>query len=139
MAVILTRAETIGNVVKWLAHPAQDYHFETVTVNLAAGATLALGTVLAKVNATGKYLVQDASLASGAGLEASAILIGTDANNFGATFATTTDKKVLVLKRGPAKVAKGQLIMGAGTDTQAEKDAVYASLEALGILVSDQI
>lgn len=139
MAVISTRAETVGNVVKWLGFPAADYHFETVTVNLAAGATLALGTVLAKVIATGKYLVQDASLASGAGLEAAGILIGTDENNFGAVCATTTDKKVLMLARGPAKVAKQQLIFGAGTDTDAEKLAVYNTLAGLGILVSDQI
>lgn len=139
MAVILTRGETIGNVVKWLAHPAADYHFETVTVNVAGTTTLALGTVLAKVTATGKYLVQDAGLASGAGLEAAGILIGTDENNFGAAVTAATDKKVLMLARGPAKVAKEQLIMGAGTDTAAEKLAVYNALAALGILVSDQI
>ena len=139
MAVIATRAETIGNVVKWLAHPADSYHFEKVTVNLAAGATLALGTVLAKVNSTGKYLVQDASLASGSGLEAAGILIGTDEINFGAVVPTTTDTKVLMLARGPAKVAKQQLIMGAGTDTDAEKLAVYNTLAGLGILVSEQI
>lgn len=139
MAVIHTRAETIGNCVKFLGHPAEDYHFEVVTVNLAAGATLAIGTVLAKVTATGKYLVQDASLASGAGLEAAGVLIGADENNFGLTCATATDTKALMLARGPAKVAKGQLIMGAGTDTAAEKLAVYNALAALGILASDQI
>lgn len=139
MAVIMTRAETVGNVVKFLGFPADDYHFDVVTVNLAAGATLALGTVLAKVTATGKYLVQDASLASGAGLEAAGVLIGTDENNFGAVCATATDTKVLMLARGPAKVAKQQLIMGAGTDTAAEKLAVYNALAALGILAVEQI
>lgn len=139
MAVIHTRAETIGNVVKFLAHPAEDYHFEVVTVNVAGATTLALGTVLAKVTATGKYLVQDASLASGAGLEAAGVLIGADVCNFGLTVAAATDTKALMLARGPAKVAKGQLIMGAGTDTAAEKLAVYNALAALGILASDQI
>lgn len=139
MAVIATRAETIGNVVKWTGFPDSDYHFETVTVNVASAGTLAVGTVLAKVTATGKYLVQDASLASGAGLEASAVLVGSDIINANLVVAANTDAKAIVLKRGPAKVAKGQLIMGAGTDTAAEKAAVYAALEALGIITSDQI
>ena len=139
MAVILTRAETIGNVVKFLGFPEDSYHFDVVTVNVASAATLALGTVLAKVTATGKYLVQDAGLASGAGLEAACVLIGTDENNFGLTCAAATDTKALVLARGPAKVAKQQLIMGTGTDTAAEKLAVYNALAALGILAVEQI
>lgn len=139
MTVIATDTNRYSNVIKWLAHPTQSYHFDVVTVNLAAGATLAFGTVLAKVTATGKYLVQDASLASGAGLDNTVILIGTDEVNLGATFATTTDKKVLVLARGPAKIAKEQLTFGAGTDTTNEKLAVYADLAAKGILVVDQL
>lgn len=139
MTVIATDTNRYSNVIKWLAHPTQNYHFDVVTVNLAAGATLAFGTVLAKVTATGKYLVQDASLASGAGLDNTVILIGTDEVNLGATFATTTDKKVLVLARGPAKIAKEQLTFGAGTDTTNEKLAVYADLAAKGILVVDQL
>lgn len=139
MSVVQANTATIGNVVKWLAFANEDFHFEWVTLNIATAGTYAQGTVLAKVTATGKYLVQDASLASGAGLEASAILIGTDVLNPGVTVAAATDTKALVLKRGPAKVAKGQLIMGAGTDTDAEKQAVYDALEALGILMSTQI
>ena len=139
MAVIMTRSETLGNVLKWTAFPQEDYHFEQVTVNVAGAGTLACGTVQAKVTATGKYLVQDASLASGAGLEAAGVLIGDDLITAGSVVAAATDKKVLMLARGPAKVAKQQLVMGAGTDTQAEKDAVYAALATLGILASEQI
>lgn len=139
MTVLATDTNRYSNVIKWLAFPSEDYHVEVVTVNLAAGATLAFGTVLAKVTATGKYLVQDASLASGAGLDNCVILIGTDEQNLGATFATTTDKKVLVLARGPAKVAKEQLTFGAGTDTDAEKLAVYTDLASKGILVVNQL
>lgn len=139
MTVLATDTNRYSNVIKWLAHPTQNYHFDVVTVNLAAGATLAFGTVLAKVTSTGKYLVQDASLATGAGLDNCVMLVGTDELNLGATFATTTDKKVLVLARGPAKVAKGKLTFGAGTDTDAEKLAVYNDLAAKGILVVDQL
>lgn len=134
MATVSTRADVLGKVLKWIAHPDIDYHFDVVTLNVASAATLAVGTVLAKVTATGKYLVQDASLASGAGLEAAGILIGTDLENTGVTAAAATDVSVLMLARGPVRVAKGNLIMGAGTDTDAEKLAVYNTLAGLGIV-----
>lgn len=137
MTVVATRAETFSAVIKNEFEPSSGYCREVVTVNLAAGATLAQGTVLAKVTATGKYLVQDASLASGAGLEAAGVLIGTDELTPGAVCATTTDKKVLMLARGPATVVKSALVMGAGTDTAAEKLAVYNALAALGIVTVD--
>lgn len=137
MAIVATRGETFAQVFKDEFEPSTGYTREVVTVNLAAGATLAQGTVLAKVTATGKYLVQDASLASGAGLEAAGVLIGTDEFNPGAVVATTTDTKVLMLARGPAQVVKSKLVMGAGTDNQAKKGAVYAALGALGIVTVD--
>ena len=138
MPVIATSDERFGNVIKFLDNPFKGYHFEVVTMNTTAG-TYALGTVLAKVNATGKYVVQDAGLATGAGLEAAGVLIGMDENNMGATLAGSTDTKVLMLARGPARVAKEQLIFGAGTDTAAEKQAVYDALAALGIVADTQI
>ena len=139
MAVVATDIDRVSNVIKWTAHGAEDYHTEVVTLNLAAGATLACGTVLAKVTATGKYLVQDASLSTGAGLEAAGVLIGVDEGGASVVCATTTDTKALMLARGPAKVAKQQLIMGAGTDTNAEKLAVYETLKAAGILTVEQL
>lgn len=137
MATIATRGATFGEVFKDEYEPSSGYTREVVTVNIAAGATLAQGTVLAKVTATGKYLVQDASLASGAGLEAAGVLIGTDELNPGAVCGAGVDTKVLMLARGPAKVAKSKLVMGAGTDTDAEKLAVYNALAALGIVTVD--
>ena len=67
------------------------------------------------------------------------MLIGVDENTLSVVCAAATDTYALVLARGPAKVAKQQLILGAGTDTDAEKLAVYDALAALGILASDQI
>lgn len=139
MAVIATEGVRIGNWLKHEYDPSAGTTREVVTVNLAGATTLAAGTVLAKVTATGKYLVQDASLASGAGLDNCVILIGVDEQNLGATFAAATDKKVLVLARGPAKVAKEQLVYGAGTDTAAEKLAVWNDLAKNNIVVADQI
>ena len=137
MTVIATRAETFGQVFKDEYEPSSGFTREVVTVNIAAGATLAQGTVLAKVTATGKYVVQDASALTGAGREAAGVLIGTDELNPGAVVATTTDTKVLMMARGPVKVAKSKLVMAAGTDTDAEKLAVYDALAALGIVCVD--
>ena len=139
MPVIATEGQRFGNIFKAEYDPSSGYCREVVTVNLAAGATLAAGTVLALVAATGKHIVQDASLGSGAGLQPAGILIGVDENNLGAVCPTTTDTKVLMLARGPARVAKDLLVMGAGTDTEAEKQAVYALLAARGIVVDSQL
>lgn len=139
MTVIATDVERFSNVIKAEYEPGSGYCREVVTVNIAAGATLTIGTVLAKVTATGKYLVQDASLASGAGLEAAGVLIGADELNTTVVCAAGTDTKVLMLARGPARVAKEQLIMGAGTDTAGEKAAVYATLAGLGIVADTQL
>ena len=130
MATIATRGATFGEVFKDEYEPSSGYTREVVTVNIAAGATLAQGTVLAKVTATGKYLVQDASLDSGAGLEAAGVLIGTDELTPGAVCAAGVDTKVLMMARGPVKVAKSKLVMGDGTNTDAEKLAVYNTLAA---------
>ena len=134
MATVSTRSDVLAKVVKWLAHPEIDYHFDVVTLNVASTATLPIGTVLAKVTATGKYLVQDSTLSTGAGLEAAGILIGTDLENTGVSAVAATDVSVLMLARGPARVAKGNLSMGAGTTTDAQKLVVYNTLAGLGIL-----
>ena len=137
MTVIATRGATFSEVIQYEFDPSAGTTRNVVTVNIAAGATLAQGTVLAKVTATGKYVVQDASALTGAGREAAGVLIGTDELNPGAVVATTTDTKVLMMARGPVKVAKSKLVMAAGTDTDAEKLAVYDALAALGIVCVD--
>ena len=139
MTTVFTESNRIGNVVKWLEAPDSGYHFELVTVNLASTDIPKVGTVLAKVNATGKYLVQNSGLASGEGLESAGILLGTDINTPYAVCAAATDTKVLMLARGPAHVSKAKLGFGVGTDTDAKVLAEYDRLAALGILVVDQI
>lgn len=134
MTVIATRPITLGEVIKDEYDPSSGITREVVTVNLASATTLTAGTVLAKVTATGKYVVQDASLASGAGLEAAGVFMGKDELTPVLDVAATTDTKVLMLARGPAKVVVGKLTFGAGTDTAAEKQAVYDALAAKGIV-----
>ena len=134
MTTVFTESNRIGNVVKWLAFPDTGYHFETVTVNLAEAASPGIGTILSKVNATGKYIVQDSTKASGEGLEAAGILLGTDINTPYAQCAANTDTKVLMLARGPAYVSKARLPWH-----EFLPESEYNRLAALGILVVDQI
>lgn len=134
MTIVATRGDTFSAVFKDVYEAGSGYCFDVVTVNLAAGATLVQGTVLALVSATGKYVVQDASALTGAGLEAAGVLVGVDELTPSVVCATTTDTKVLMLARGPAKVVVGKLVMAAGTDTAAEKLAVYDALAAKGIV-----
>ncbi len=125
MAVIANSNPTISNVVKQELWPDAGYCRAVVVVNDSAQ-TLVPGTVLGKVTATGKYkkAVQTASDGSQV---ADAIVIEEKA------IAATTDTKVLVMLKGPAIVGQGGLVLDATFDLQAEKDAVYAALEAKGI------
>ena len=91
-----------------------------------------LGTVLGKVTAGGKYKIAVQTAADGSQV-ADAIVLGEVA------VAANTDTKVLVLIKGPAIVSKLGLVLDASYDLQAEKDAVYAALEAKGIAVNDAI
>lgn len=141
MATILTRPTmaSLSDLVADEYVPSDGYTREVVTVNVASAGTLALGTVLAKVTATGKYVVQDASLATGAGLEADCILIGANIKSLGLTVAAGTDTKALVFRRGPLTVFQSALTMGAGTSTAAQKQAVYDALNAKGIVFAAQL
>ena len=100
MTVIATRDEIFSNVFKDEYDPSSGITREIVTVNITAGATLVQGTVLAKVAATGKFLVQDASLSTGAGLEADCIVIGKDELTPSVVCAPATDTKVLAPSTG---------------------------------------
>ena len=125
MAVISTSLHTISNVVKHEYGADYAYCKKLVTVNDTAG-TLAIGQVLGKVSADGKYkrAVQTASDGS---QNAAAIVAAAK------TIAGTTDTQVLVYVRGPMGVSKGGLVLDATYDTAPEKAAVYAALEAKGI------
>jgi hypothetical protein len=121
----------LSNMLKdelWKNHA---YCRAVVTYNGTAG-NLKIGTVLGKVTANGKYKIPVQGAADGS-LVADAILIED------VTAALNTDRRVLVLIKGPAIVSKGALILDATQDLQAEKDAIYASLEAKGIQVNDSV
>jgi hypothetical protein len=131
MAVIATSIHTISNVVKHEYGADYAYCRQLVTVNDTAG-TLAIGTVLGKVTADGKYkrAVQTASDGS---QNAAAIVAAAK------TIAGSTDTQVLVYFRGPMGISKGGLVLDATYNLDAEKALVYSQLEALGIQCLDTI
>lgn len=128
MATVATDTARLSNLVKHEHWPETGYCRKVVTVNEAAIKTYAVGTVLGKVTADGKYKIAVQTAVDGS-QTAAAIVI----DDY--SIAATTDTKVLVLIQGPAEVSQGALVLDASYDQQAEKDAVYASLEALGINV----
>lgn len=115
-----TETKRLSNVVKHELWPETGYCRKVVTINDAA-TTLAIGAVLGKVTATGKYKVADKDATDGS--EVAAAIVIEDK-----TIAATTDTPILVLIKGPAEV--GNLVYG---DTVSA--TVNAQLEAVGINV----
>ena len=132
MPLISNDTARISNVVKREFWPEEGYCRAVVTVNEAAAKVYTAGTVLGKVTATGKYKIAVQTAADGS-QNAAAIVLGD------ASIAATTDTKIAVMVKGPAVVSKGALVLDATYDLQAEKDAVYAAFEAVGISVNDTI
>ena len=132
MPTIATDTLRKSNVIKQELWPEVGYNYDAVTVNEAAAKTYAVGTVLGKVTATGKYKICVQTAADGS-QTAAAVVVGDH------SIAATTDTKVLALVRGPAVVSRDALVLDASHDLQAEKDAIYASLTALGIIVAPTV
>jgi hypothetical protein len=124
----LTMAPTLGDLLKYELNG--NYSRETVT--LKAGTNYALGAVLGRITASGKYRLSPAAQVVGdEGAEtAVAVLIE-------AVDATSADKPGLVVARGPVIVAKAALVFDASVDQAAEKDAKHAQLAAVGIVPGD--
>ena len=132
MPVIAVDTLRLSNLVKQELWPASNYTRLLVTVNEAAAKTYAVGTVLGKVTAGGKYKIAVETAVDGSKV-ADAIVLGDY------SIAATTDTQVLVLVRGPAIVSKGALALDTTYNDDAKKAAVYAALEAKGILVNTTI
>lgn len=132
MPTISTDLFRKSNLVKQELFPEQGFNYDAVTVNEAAIKTYAVGTVLGKVTATGKYKICVQTAVDGSQTAAAVVVADY-------SIAATTDTKVLAMVRGPAIVSKDALVLDASHDLQAEKDAIYASLTALGILVAPTV
>ena len=128
MTVQFVDTSRFSNLVKGELWPHTGYCRKEVTVNEAAVKTYAVGTVLGKVTASGKYKIAVETAVDGSKV-AAAIVIADH------SIAAATDTKIVVLQKGPAEISKGALVLDATYDNDAKKDAVYASLEAVGINV----
>lgn len=128
MTVIATDTPRFSNLVKHELWPETGYCRKEVTVNEAAIKTYAVGTVLGKVTATGKYKIAVETAVDGSKVAAALVI-----NDH--SIAAATDTKIVVLLKGPSEVSKGALLLDATYDDDTKKNAVYASIEALGINV----
>lgn len=128
MTVIATDTARFSNLVKHELWPETGYCRKEVTVNEAAIKTYAVGTVLGKVTATGKYKIAVETAVDGSKVAAALVIADH-------SIAAATDTKIVVLLKGPAEVSKDALALDATYDDDTKKNAVYASLEALGINV----
>lgn len=132
MTVIATDTLRYSNLVKKELFPESAYCRESLTVNEAAAKTYAVGTVLGKVTATGKYKICVQTAVDGS--QTAAALVVEDKS-----VAASTDTKVLALTRGPSMVSKDALVLDASHSDAAKKQAVYDALEAKGILIAPTV
>lgn len=132
MPIIATETFRFSHLVKFELFPEKAYCRTLVTVNEAAAKTYAVGTVLGKVTASGKYKICVQNAADGSQTPAALVLADY-------SVVAATDTKVLTLTRGPSGVSKAALVLDATFDNQTKRDAAYASIEALGIQVLDAV
>ena len=99
---------------------------------IASGAgVLYPGTVIARITASGKYVVHNTALSNGAELPANAAIL------FNRVDATSADKKAVATVNGPATINGNDLTYMAGM-TDAAKKAANAALRLKGMKVLPQ-
>lgn len=130
MAAIATRADKLGNLVKYEQGTNHGYCRENLTVTLTP--TSAIGDVLYD-NAGNLALVDVANTNN-----ASAVLVDTTVYDLRPSTGTS-NVTMAVMVRGDAILADDALNYAADVDTANEKAAVNAVLEGLGILVRTQV
>lgn len=125
---VLTMSPTLGDLLKYELNGS--YCRETVT--LKAGTNYALGSVLGKVTASGKYRLAPAAEVTGdEGAEIGAAILIEPVD------ATAGDRTGLIVARGPAIVSKAALVFDASVDQPAEIAAKHAELSVVGIVPRD--
>ena len=123
MTIVATDRARVSNWLKHVYDYSSGYCFETI-----AKSSVPANAVSGSVLTTAGALVTVATTAN------TAYILVDDLNDP----ATQEKTKVLVLARGPAKVAREALTFGADVDTGAEIDAVLAVLAPKGILADKQ-
>lgn len=132
MPLIATDTYRFSHLVKHEYEPSEGYCRLSVTANETGARTYAVGTVLGRITANGKYRIAVQSAVDGSQNVAGVCLEDK-------AVPANTDTRVMILARGPAIVSKAALVFDASFDLVAELNAAYAQLEALGILVNDAV
>ena len=132
MPIIATDKQRFSNVVKHEYEPTLAFCRAVVTANEATATDYAVGTVLGKITASGKYVVAKETATDGSKVPAAVVLEDK-------SIAAATDTKVLVAVRGPMILSKAGIALDATYNTDAKKVTAIAALEALGILVNDAV
>jgi hypothetical protein len=121
-----TEPTYLGDVLK--REFEQLYNRETVTV--ISGQNLALGAVVGRITASGKFTALAPAASDGSQNAAGVLLAATD--------ASAADRLGPLLARGPAVVSADHLVWPGGI-TGGEKTAAIAQLVALGIVSREAI
>ena len=121
----LTMAPTLGDLIKYELNG--NYSRETVT--LIAGTNYALGSVLGKITASGKYRLSPAAEVEGDEGAETAVAVLLEAVD-----ATAADKTALVVARGPVILSEAALVFDASVDDATKTAAKHAELSAVGLV-----
>ncbi|PKP79217.1 MAG: head decoration protein [Alphaproteobacteria bacterium HGW-Alphaproteobacteria-3] len=125
---VLTMSPTLGDLLKYELNAS--YCREAVT--LKAGMNYALGSVLGRITASGKYRLAPAAEVTGdEGAEIAAVVL------IEAVDATAGDRTGLVIARGPAIVSRAALVFDASVDDAAKTAVKHAELSSAGIVPRD--
>jgi hypothetical protein len=124
----LIMAPTLGDLLKFELNA--NYCRETVT--LKAGTSYALGSVLGRITASGKYRLAPAAEVTGDEGAEAAIAVLLEAID-----ASDGDRTGLVVARGPAIVSKDTLVFDASVDDAAKAAAKRAELMSAGVVPRD--
>src|SRR5512134_274939 len=122
---VLTQDPTLGDLLKYELNA--NYCRETVT--LKSGTNFALGAVLGKLTADGKYTLSPASAADGSETAVAVLLEAAD--------ATAADTTGLIAARGPVIVSKAQLAFDGSVNDTAKKAVKHTQLAAAGLVVRE--
>lgn len=125
---VLTKAPSLGDLLKFELNG--NYCREAVT--LKAGTSYALGSVLGKITATGKYRLSPAAQVVGdEGAETAAAVLIEDVD------ASAADRTGVIVARGPVILSKAVLVLDVSVDQPAEIAAKHAQLAAVGLVARD--
>jgi hypothetical protein len=121
----LTKAPTEGDILKF----DLDKNYTREVVTLLEGTNYQIGSVLGQITSSGKYKLATATGSDG-GQNAAGVLIE-------AVDASDGDRSGVIIRRGPAIVAKSALVFDASVDDAPKTEAKLTQLVAMGIVARE--